>query len=54
VCREACDHILGVEAGAFYDTIIPETVSALWGPVPLGKLTMQPVLRIRFRDPVPF
>jgi hypothetical protein len=39
VCREACDHVLGVEAGAFYDTIIPETVSALWGPIPLGRLT---------------
>ncbi len=31
--------MLGVEEGAFYDTIIPETVSALWGPIPLGELS---------------
>ncbi len=37
VFREACDQLFWVEPGAFYDTVIPETVSALWGPVPLGK-----------------
>ena len=28
----------GVEAGAFYDCIIPETIEELWGPIPLGKI----------------
>jgi hypothetical protein len=39
--REACDQLFWVEPGAFYDTVIPETVSALWGPVPLGKEIVQ-------------
>lgn len=29
---------LGILPGTFYDTIMPETVESIWGPVPLKKL----------------
>ena len=36
--RLPVDTWFGVEAGAFYDCIIPETIEELWGPIPLGKI----------------
>ena len=35
---EAWDTVFSIKPGAFYDCIIPETVSSLWGPVPLETL----------------
>ena len=36
-CTSA-DTVFGIKPGAFYDTIMPETVQSLWGPVPLDTL----------------
>ncbi len=32
------DRMLKIEAGAYYDCVMPEDVEALWGPVPLRRL----------------
>ena len=29
---------LGIQRGAFYETVMPETVESMWGPVPLRRL----------------
>ena len=34
----ATDTVFGIKPGTFYDSIIPETVQSLWGPIPLEKL----------------
>ena len=36
--REVRDTKLGILAGTFYDSVMPETVESMWGPVPMRKL----------------
>ena len=35
---EMRDTALGILAGTFYDSVMPETVESMWGPVPMRKL----------------
>ena len=30
--------VFGIEQGSFYETVMPEHLEAMWGPVPLEKL----------------
>ena len=30
--------LLAMEAGSFYDCVMPEDVRALWGPIPMQRL----------------
>ena len=32
------DTVFGIKPGSFYDTIIPESVQSMWGPIPLERL----------------
>ena len=35
---EMRDTALGILAGTFYDSVMPENVESMWGPVPMRKL----------------
>ena len=35
---EPKDMVFSIMPGTFYDCVIPETVSSLWGPIPLERL----------------
>ena len=35
---EPKDMVFSILPGTFYDCVIPETVSSLWGPIPLERL----------------
>ncbi len=38
--EDGCDvwKSYSIEAGAFYDSVIPEQIESLWGPIPLERL----------------